>query len=204
MDIRGHDRRRPPQGLSPCVDLPADSVVLLEGASDVAAVRTAAASAGVDLDGVRLVDMGGITNVRAHVTALQSGEDATPTVLGMCDVGESRFVIAAMQGRASWVQDVSDLPAVGFFVCHRDLEDELLRALGVPRTLEVLRALGLRDKLEALRQQPAWRDRPIEEQLHRFAGIASGRKELLAEALTAELAPDELPEPLRLLLDRLH
>lgn len=184
-------------------------MVLLEGASDVAAVRAAAGSVGVDLTGVRLVDMGGITNVRAHLAALRVGLDEAPldeapTVLGMCDVGEARFVIAALGAGGSWIRHSSDLPSMGFFVCHRDLEEELLRALGVTRTLALLQRLGLRDKLEALRQQPAWRDRPLSAQLHRFAGVASGRKELLGGALAAELAPEELPEPLRLLLDRLR
>ena len=184
-------------------------MVLLEGASDVAAVRAAARSSGVDLAGVRLVDMGGITNVRAHLTALgaASGEtssDAAPLVLGMCDVKEAHFVIAALAAGGRWLRDASDLPSVGFFVCHRDLEDELLRALGVARTLAVLERLGLRDKLEALRQQPAWRERPLPAQLHRFAGVASGRKELLGGSLTDALEPEEHPEPLRLLLDRLR
>jgi len=181
-----------------------ESVVLLEGASDVAAVRAAAATAEVDLAGVRLVDMGGITNVRAHLTALTAAPGEAPTVLGMCDVGEARFVIAALQAGGSWIRDESDLPSLGFFACHRDLEEELIRALGIPRTLALLQRLGLRDKLEALRQQPAWRDRPLTDQLHRFAGIASGRKVMLRGALTAALAAAELPEPLGLLLERLR
>lgn len=184
-------------------------VVLLEGASDVAAVRAAASSSGVDLADVHLVDMGGITNVRAHLRALaaashEPGTQDTPTVLGMCDAGEAHVVISALAAGGGWTRDPSDLPSMGFFVCHRDLEDELLTALGARRTVDLLRRLGLGQKLEALRQQPAWRDRALSDQLHRFAGVASGRKELLAAALTAELAPDELPEPLRLLLDRLR
>lgn len=186
----------------------AGSIVLLEGASDVAAVRAAATATGVDLGGVRLLDMGGITNVRAHLTSLTAGSGETAPgalqVLGMCDASEAHVVVAALAAGGSWLRDPSDLPSAGFFVCHRDLEDELLRALGVPRTLAVLERLGLRDKLEALRQQPAWRDRPLPAQLHRFAGVAAGRKELLGGALTAALAPEELPEPLGLLLDRLR
>lgn len=187
----------------------AGTVVLLEGRSDVAAVRAAARTAGVDLSGVRLVDMGGITNVRGHLVALArdgftaDGSGAVQ-LLGMCDAAETRFVESALAATGQWVRDASDLPSAGFFVCVADLEDELLRALGTTRALEVLGRLGLSDKLDALRHQPAWRDRPLLEQLHRFAGVASGRKELLAGELTAELAGEELPEPLRLLLDRLR
>ena len=184
-------------------------VVLLEGRSDVAAVRTAAASTGVDLADVRLVDLGGITNIRSHVVELVrdgSTRDGPGMrqLLGMCDAAETRFVESALAATGHWVRDASDLPSVGFFVCVADLEDELLRALGTRRVLDVLDRMGLRGKLDALAQQPAWRDRPLPEQLHRFAGVASGRKELLATELTAELAPEELPEPLRLLLDRLR
>lgn len=178
-------------------------VVLLEGRSDVAAVRAAAASAGVDLDGVRLVDLGGITNVRSHLTVLARGPRADQ-VLGMCDAGETRFVVSALQATGRWIRDSSDLPSAGFFVCVADLEDELLRALGARRVLAVLDRMGLRDKLGALAQQPAWQARPLHDQLHRFAGVASGRKELLAAELARELSADELPEPLRLLLERLR
>ena len=179
-------------------------VVLLEGRSDVAAVRAAAATAGVDLTGVRLVDMGGITNVRAHISVLARQQPRAERVLGMCDAAETRFVVAALDAAGHWLRDASDLPAAGFFICVADLEDELLRALGPARALEVLEALGLRDKLDAMAQQPAWRERPLPEQLHRFAGVASGRKELLAAELTGALTAEELPEPLRLLLDRLR
>lgn len=179
-------------------------VVLLEGRSDIAAVRAAAASAQVDLSGVRLVDLGGITNVRSRLTVLAREEPGVEQVLGMCDAGETRFVVSALESTGHWVRDASDLASAGFFVCVADLEDELLRALGPGRVIQVLDRLGLRDKLDALGQQPAWRERPLRDQLHRFAGVASGRKELLATAFTAELAADELPEPLRLLLERLR
>lgn len=185
------------------------AVVLLEGRSDVAAVRTAAATAEVDLSDVHLVDLGGITNIRSHLVALArdgfipDGSGAAQ-VLGMCDAAETRFVESALAATGHWVRDASDLPSAGFFVCVADLEDELLRALGTRRVLGVLDRMGLRGKLEALAQQPAWRDRSLHEQLHRFAGVASGRKEVLAAALTAELTAEDLPEPLRLLLDRLR
>jgi hypothetical protein len=182
----------------------ARAVVLLEGRSDIAAVRAAAAAAEVDLSDVRLVDLGGITNVRRRLSDLACEPDAAVPVLGMCDVGEARFLIAALEATGHWLRDASDLPSAGFFVCVEDLEDELLRALGPRRVMGVLDRMGLREKLDALAQQPAWRARPLHDQLHRFAGVASGRKELLAGELTAELAADELPEPLQLLLQRLR
>jgi hypothetical protein len=179
-------------------------VVLLEGVSDVVAVRSAAATAGVDLSRCRLVDMGGITNVRGHLVGLADAAGGGAPVLGLCDAAEAHVVVAALRSWDRSARGPGDLPARGFFVCEADLEDELLRALGATRAIGVLSRLGLQGKLEALRRQPAWRERPVHDQLHRFAGVASGRKALLAGALTAELAVEELPEPLALLVERLR
>lgn len=43
---------------------------------------------------------------------------------------------------------------------------------------------------------PEGRRRPLPERLHRFCGIASGRKILLAGAMATALAPGEVPPPL--------
>lgn len=177
-------------------------VVLLEGVSDVAAVRAAAGVRGADLTGVRLVDLGGITNVRREMERL-GREEPEREILGLCDVAEARFAMRAVEDGGGWVRDPSDLATYGFFVCDADLEEELIRALGERRVLEVIDAIGLGRKLSQLQQQPAWSDRPLAEQLHRFAGVASGRKELLAGALVDALGPTELPEPLAMLLDRI-
>lgn len=177
------------------------TVVLLEGASDVAAVRRLALSRGLDLAHAALVDLGGVTNVRrvfAEVRTQAPGAE----VIGMCDAGEVRFVMRALEAAGAPVRQPEDLASHGFFVCVADLEDELIRALGTDRVLEVVYRLGLTGKLAALQQQPAWDGRPLAEQLHRFCGVASGRKELLAGELAGELAPGEEPEPLRMLLER--
>ena len=177
------------------------TVVLLEGVSDVAAVRALLHARGLDLDGVRLVDLGGVTNMRRALLDLHAQEPDTE-VLGLCDAGEARYVVGALAAVGLPARDATDLPAYGFHVCVRDLEEELIRALGPRRVVDLVRSLGLGDKLAALQRQPAWVDRPLDEQLHRFCGVASGRKELLAGALAAVLRPDEVPEPLALLLDR--
>lgn len=179
-----------------------EAAVLLEGVSDVAAVRAIAARLGADLSRVRLVDLGGVTNVRrVLLDILQAWPDAD--VLGLCDAGETRFVMRALESAGLGVAQERDLPSRGFFVCHADLEEELIRALGAARTVEIIEDLGLGPKFLTLQQQPAWKGRPVEDQLHRFCGVASGRKELLAGAMAAHLVPGEVPEPLRLLVERL-
>jgi hypothetical protein len=170
----------------------AGAVVLLEGRSDVAAVRAVAATSGLPAEAYRLVDMGGVTNVRRHLTTAHDGR-----VLGMCDAGEASVV-----ARALGVGE-SELAGYGFSVCDADLEDELIRACGPDRVLDVLDRLGLRVRFSVFRNQPAWRGRPLPEQLHRFAGTTSGRKFLLATALAAELEPDQIPAPLSRLVERM-
>ena len=178
------------------------TTVLLEGVSDVAAVRAVARRLDVDLSSVQLVDLGGVTNVRrVLLDIVHARPDAG--FLGRCDAGEVRFVLRALDVAGLGVAHERELPSRGFFVCHADLEEELIRALGTARTVAVIEGLGLGTKLATLQQQPAWQGRPLAEQLHRFCGVASGRKELLAGALAAELKPSEVPVPLRRLVERI-
>lgn len=178
------------------------AVVLLEGVSDVAALRALSTARGTDLALVQFVDLGGVTNIRrALVDARREQPDGE--ILGLCDAGEVRFVMRALRAVGYPVRDVSDLGSYGFFVCQHDLEEELIRALGTARTVHVIDGLGLSGKLAALQQQPAWAGRPLADQLHRFCGVASGRKELLAGELARALAPGEEPEPLKMLVERL-
>ncbi len=177
--------------------------MLLEGVSDVAAIRAVARLCAVDLRTVTLANLHGVTNV--YRVLVQLHRDAPDTeILGLCDIGEVRFVQRALAAIGRPVRDVTDLPAYGFFVCRADLEEELIRALGTSRTVDVVERIGLGPKLAGLRRQPAWLDRPLDEQLHRFCGVASGRKELLAGELAAALTPDQIPEPLRMLLERIE
>lgn len=177
-------------------------VVLLEGVSDIAALTAVAKTRTVDLQHVRLVDLAGVTNVRRELSQLHR-TSSDVEILGLCDAPETRFVEQALNEIGRTVRDTSDLATYGFFICNADLEEELIRALGTDHTVAVIEQLGLDAKLATLRQQPAWQDRPLAEQLHRFCGVASGRKELLAGALAAALDPDEVPEPLEALLDRI-
>ncbi|MBD8871177.1 hypothetical protein [Nocardioides donggukensis] len=183
----------------------AEVVVLLEGRSDVAAVRNLLADGDLAAQRhrVELVDMGGVTNVRSRLDELADRRPAA-RVLGLCDAADTRFVVRALTAHGLPVEAAADLPAVGFHVCEADLEEELIRALGVDRVLAVLDRHDLRERFETFRQQPAWQGRPVSAQLRRFAGVASGRKELLAGALAAALTPDRVPGPLRRLLDDLR
>ncbi|QRO88341.1 hypothetical protein [Kytococcus sedentarius] len=181
----------------------ARTVCLLEGVSDVACVRALLEVTGIDPSPIELISLGGATNLGRtlkEVRLLRGDVD----VVGLVDEAESHVAVRALSEDGLPVQDATDLPVYGFFVCSVDLEDELIRTLGAERAREVLTEAGLGGKLEAMQRQDAWVGRPLAEQLHRFCGAASGRKERAAGILAGALAADELPEPLAMLLDRLR
>lgn len=178
-------------------------IVLLEGASDVAAVRALMSTCGIDPSPVELVSLGGVTNVGRMLKEVRQVRGDVD-VVGLCDAAETRFVEQALNDDGLPVADATDLPMYGFFVCEQDLEDELIRALGADRALDALVGAGLGGKFDNLRAQAPWADRPLDEQLHRFCGAASGRKELAAGILAGALAEDEIPEPMSMLLDRIR
>ena len=132
---------------------PARVVVLLEGRSDVAAVRVLLRTAGLDGNGrahdVELVDMGGVTNIRHHLVRLVAGAPgtgATTRVLGLGDVAQAPFLARALAVVGRPVGDLRDMAALGFHVCDRDLEDELLRALGPARVVPCGAAVAEEDQ----------------------------------------------------------
>lgn len=178
---------------------PASVVVLVEGASDRAALDVLARRRHLGA-GIEIRAMGGATNVRRHLGELLS--DAVPRhVLGLTDEAEAPFFVRALASAGVPISTVDDLAAYGFHTCRRDLEDELIRALGTDRVRAVLDGLDLGLSFDRFCRQQAWQGRPTHEQLHRFAGTVSGRKSVFAEGLAAALDDSEVPEPLRHLLD---
>jgi hypothetical protein len=176
--------------------------LLVEGESDRAAVLALAAAAAVDLarHAVAVVAMGGITNLARHAAELgPPGRGLRLT--GLYDAGEERFVRGGLE-RAGLTPGPGreGLAAVGFHCCERDLEDELIRALGVQRVEGVLEAERDLDSFRVLQRQPAQRTWRTEDQLHRFFGAGSGRKIRYGRLLVAALAEDEVPAPLAAVL----
>ncbi|MGH1550244.1 TOPRIM nucleotidyl transferase/hydrolase domain-containing protein [Leifsonia poae] len=161
------------------------TAILVEGASDRAAVLTAAGLLGIDLAGgdVAVVPMGGAMSIRRFVAELGPSGDGL-RLRGLCDAREAGYYQRA------------GLPDAAIFVCRPDLEAELLRALGPERTFAVLEQEGDLRLFRMFQQQPAQRTRTLDQQLHRFLGTTSGRKEHYGAVLTAALTPAELPAPL--------
>lgn len=162
--------------------------VLLEGPSDVAAVEALAASYGRDLasEGVCVLAMGGAMNVSRFIDRLgPKGLDLHLT--GLCDERERGYYAR------SWVR--AGL-APDFFVCDADLEDELIRTLGVERVTELIRQEGELRPLQTFLSQPAQQGRSPQQQLRRFLGTKGGRKIHYGRVLIEALPPDRVPPPL--------
>ncbi|MET7290756.1 TOPRIM nucleotidyl transferase/hydrolase domain-containing protein [Streptomyces griseoloalbus] len=169
--------------------LPVRTAVLLEGLSDAAAVSALAAARGRDLaaEGVCVLPMGGAMNV-GRFARLLGPPGLGLRLTGLCDERERPYYRRALE-RAGAAQE-------GFFVCAADLEDELIRALGVPRVKELVLTEGDSRPLQTFLRQPAQQGRPAQQQLRRFLGTKKGRKIHYGRVLVEALDPDRVPAPL--------
>ncbi|WP_077801768.1 TOPRIM nucleotidyl transferase/hydrolase domain-containing protein [Streptomyces sp. JHA26] len=165
------------------------TAVLLEGPSDAAAVDAMAARHGRDLaaEGVCVLPMGGAMSVGRFAEVL--GPSALDLrLVGLCDEREQDFYVRAL-ARA-------DAAPQGLFVCAADLEDELIRALGVSTVTELVETEGESRRLQTFLQQPAQQGRAAQQQLRRFLGTRSGRKIHYGRVLVEALDPTRTPAPL--------
>ncbi|MEW2385220.1 ATP-dependent endonuclease [Micromonospora sp. NPDC047707] len=194
-----------PHVLVPALDDAVRAVVLVEGASDRVALETLAARVGRDLpaEGVRVLPMGGVTNVGHFLDAL-GPPGLGLRLAGLYDAPEEGFVRRGL-ARAGLGAALTraDLAAYGFHVCVADLEDELIRAAGVDGVRAVLTAVGDLHSWDLFQRQPAQRGRPVEAQLRRFIGTRSGRKAAYARLLVDALRPERAPRSLHAVLDHL-
>ncbi|GEK80308.1 TOPRIM nucleotidyl transferase/hydrolase domain-containing protein [Agrococcus baldri] len=181
-----------------------DTVVLVEGESDRVALHAQARRLGRDLalEGVQVLAMGGITNTRS--LARRHGPlGAGRRLAGLYDSPDERRLRGGLAAAGLPGAATGALEALGFFGCSRDLEDELIRALGVDRVAAVVAAAGETASLERLARMPAQRDWSREAVLRRFLGSRSGRKARYARLLVEALEPAAAPPPLAALLAHL-
>jgi hypothetical protein len=179
--------------------------VLVEGMSDQAAVQTLAARCGRDLPGedIFVVPMGGATNI-AHFLGLFGPRGFGVRLAGLCDEAEEHGFRRGLEraGLGAGLERTGpvDLAGLGFFVCVADLEDELIRALGVSTVERLVAEQGELTPFQTFIKQPAHRGEPRERQLHRFMGTRSGRKIRYGHLLAAALDLTRVPGPLAGLL----
>lgn len=203
---------RPPlevaQALALATAATARAAILVEGWSDEAAVEAVARTCDAALArrGVLVLPIGGITNMGRFIEALGPGGFGL-RLSGLYDASEERVVLRALDRaglgstpaspRAARALTRADAEDAGFFACERDLEDELIRAVG-PEAVE--RLVASQDELASFRRfqrQPEHRDRDAHGQLKRFMGTRAGRKARYGALLAAALPGERIPAALR-------
>ena len=154
------------------------AVVLVEGVADRIALDAVAAKLGRDLvgDGVEVVPIGGAQAIRRAFA-----EQEADRVAGLCDAGEERWFRRVL-GDAT-------------YVCVKDLEDELIRALGPARVEEVVAAQGELETFRNFQNQVFWRGRPLDRQLRRWLQNG-GRQHRYPPLLVEAMEPEQIPRPL--------
>jgi hypothetical protein len=178
------------------------AVVLVEGVSDQFAISSLAARRGRNLDqeGVFVVPMGGATNI-GHFLDLFGPRGLDVALAGLCDEAEEDDFRRGLQqaglrpGRAR-----ADLERLGFYVCVVDLEDELIRSLGVAAVEELIVGQGELRRFRTFCRQPAQRNRTQEQRLRRFIGTRSGGKIQYGRVLASSVDLTRVPRPLDRLL----
>jgi hypothetical protein len=182
--------------LAPSVD--PQTVVLVEGISDQAALEALAARGGRDLAaaGIAVVPMGGARNIRRFLE-LFGPRGLDLRLAGLCDAGEEGDFRRGLEwaGLGSNLTR-ADMEALGFYVCLADLEDELIRCLGTAGVEQVVEAQGELGSFRTFQQQPAWQGRSSQAQLRRFIGTHSGRKIRYGRLLVEALELPTVPRPL--------
>jgi hypothetical protein len=183
----------------------ASTVVLVEGLSDQIVLEVLAGRQGRALndEGTFVVATGGATNF-ARSLAVFGPAGYNVRLAGLYDspMGDRirRTLDAAGVRR---IDGPVSLEALGFFACVRDLEDEMIRALGPTDVEAVVTAEGELESLRRLQGMPFHRQRSLADQLHRFMGSRTGRKYRYARALALALDLGRLPPPLAGLLEQL-
>jgi hypothetical protein len=174
------------------------AVVLVEGMSDQLALETLAVRCGRDLSaaGIFIVPMVGATNI-GHFLDLFGPRGFDARLAGLCDVGEERDFRRGLE-RAGLGLDLgrADTERLGFFVCVADLEDELIRSLGIDSVEQLIEVQGELGPFRTFSKQPAQRNRTREQQLRRFMGTRSGRKIRYGQVLSEALDLSHVPRPL--------
>ena len=172
-----------------------NSVVLVEGPSDAAAVRMLAERLGHDLDaeGVAIVAMGGYGNLGRFLDEYgPAGLDVR--LAGLYDAPEERHFSRGL-ARAGFGSGFTraELEELGFHACEANLEEELTRAMGPVAMEELLEAQGELRAFRTYQKQPAHRHEAIETQL---SGFLWNRKLEYGALIVGALDLDLIPRPL--------
>jgi putative ATP-dependent endonuclease of the OLD family len=147
----------------------ARNVVLVEGYSDRLALLTLARRKERDLDaeGTTVLSLEGGSGVGAFISLL-GPNGLRLAVSGFCDSDKESKWIGALAAAGAKVTNRVELNALGFFVCERDLEDELVKALGVSSAQSLIAKEGEAKAFQKFVTQPAYASMTTEDQLRKF------------------------------------
>jgi hypothetical protein len=182
------------------------TAVLVEGISDRRVIESLAERRRYDLEaeGVSIVSIGGSKNITRCLEAYgPRGLDLR--LAGLCDAAQEEDFRRGLErtGLGSGLTR-EDMERLGFFVCVEDLEDQLIRSLGVAAVEDVIEGQGELGSFRIFQRQVEWRERSVDEQLRRFLGTTRGRKIRSAPALVEALGPAKVPRPLEGLLSHVR
>lgn len=179
------------------------AVVLVEGISDQVALETAAVRRGRDLEaeGVVIVPIGGAHAIGRFLTRLGS-LGTRVRLAGMCDLREEAIFRRGLDvTHIGSPAPRTEMEHLGFYVCVNDLEEELIRAVGIAGVEELFDSQGDLRSFRSFQKQPAWRGQEPQAQIHRFLRSSSRRNLRYARLLVeAAVGRDALPRPLNALL----
>ncbi len=181
----------------------ADAIIVVEGISDQMALETLARRQGRDLgdERVAVLPVGGAQAMGAYLRRFGPQGDRRH-LAGLCDADAAELV-----RRTLWSTGVgrptaiADMIHFGFHVCVKDLEDELIRAVGIDTVFEILERQGELRSFRTLQKQPEWRGRSTTSQLRRFIAAKSRRSLRYAVLLVEAMDPTAAPDPLEAVLN---
>ncbi|MEU4560735.1 TOPRIM nucleotidyl transferase/hydrolase domain-containing protein [Actinoplanes sp. NPDC023936] len=123
---------------------------------------------------------------------------ARTRLAGLCDVREEDIFRRGLEAAGVGLPRTrAEMEGLGFHVCIDDLEDELIRAVGVSGVTALFMSQGDLRSFHSFQKQPAWRGQDTRAQVHRFVRSSSRRNLRYARLLVeAAVAGNALPRPL--------
>lgn len=173
-------------------------VILVEGISDQLALEVLAERLEVNLDrlGVSIVPIDGADTLRTFLRIL--GPSGLKLQLrGLCDADKEDVWRGVLEEEGfAPVEDRASMASKGFHVADRDLEDELVAALGEQKVREVIATAGDASALGRFEQQAANAGSAEQDVLRKFVG-SRRRKVKYAPLLADVLDLEDVPHVLR-------
>jgi ABC-type lipoprotein export system ATPase subunit len=175
-------------------------VIFVEGITDYQAVRVVATTLGYDLDamGVAVVALDGAASLTTFLQ-IMGPQGLDLSIGGICDADYENEWCEYLTAAGLPAGTRQDLNRLGFFVSDRDLEDELVTALGTTAAQMVFANDDASARFQRYANQPAHRDKTLHEQIR---GFAQTRKAYWTPRLAAAVTAANVPSSVKEALDR--